>query len=595
MILAIIFLILAFLIGIILSEKLKINSSLKLPFSIIIGTIISTWTVFIFSYLFKNIKFGIISSIILSIIIIFIFRKNINFHLKFKKSEKIILIIFLLASSLLILNNLAIPKEDKYYFGINSWADSAFHLTLINSFSKTDNYPPSYPIYANQKMGYPFLYDYLSSTLNYLGMNLELSFILPTIIFLTLLLYLVYILALKLTNKKSIAIIALILLVFSGGLGFIDIVKGTNCKEIDPTSSNPAKYAFANFIANMINQRTALFGFMTTTLFFTLLIPKLIKNQNINKNNLIILGFLSSLTLFFHTHSFLSLNLLVFVLSIYYKRKDFLYFFIPAGIIAILQAPLFLGQVTEGKFLGFHLGWLAPKGFIPFVSFWITNLGILLFLYIASFIILNKKFKILYAASLILFITPNIIKFSPWIYDNLKIMMFWLLFVSTAASQVLYYLYKNIKFGKIISILLFILSILSGLIVVSCFLTNIYPLYSNSEIEIANWIDSNTKKDAVFLTASTHNHLVSMLAGRTIYRGYDGWLWSHGINDSRKQIQKGIFEGKLTKNEIKNLDIDYIFIGTPELNSPDFSINISSLSQNLKTIYKDRNTIILKI
>jgi uncharacterized membrane protein len=67
------------------------------------------------------------------------------------------------------------------------------------------------------------------------------------------------------------------------------------------------------------------------------------------------------------------------------------------------------------------------------------------------------------------------------------------------------------------------------------------------------------------------------------------------MNDNRSQTVKDIYEGKLKLNEIKKLNIDYIYIGRQELNSNDYKINLSFFEENFKKVYDIDNIKIFKI
>jgi hypothetical protein len=85
----------------------------------------------------------------------------------------------------------------------------------------------------------------------------------------------------------------------------------------------------------------------------------------------------------------------------------------------------------------------------------------------------------------------------------------------------------------------------------------------------------------VFLTGSAHNHPIPALSGRPRVMGYEGWLWSHGINgtriNARKNDEKAMFGGNYAL--IKDYGVDYICIGPYEktfARDNHFDINYSA-------------------
>jgi len=86
-----------------------------------------------------------------------------------------------------------------------------------------------------------------------------------------------------------------------------------------------------------------------------------------------------------------------------------------------------------------------------------------------------------------------------------------------------------------------------------------------------------------------------MLAGRKVLLGYRGWLWTHGIN--YQQVEKDVqsmFAGETnTIDLLKKYNIDYVFIGQPELIS--YYVNISFYNKNFEKIISNPTGDVYKI
>lgn len=65
-----------------------------------------------------------------------------------------------------------------------TWADLALHTTLISSFAKKSIMDLTLPIYAGSRLTYPFLVDFFSAQMLFLGSGWQWSLLLPTIILL---------------------------------------------------------------------------------------------------------------------------------------------------------------------------------------------------------------------------------------------------------------------------------------------------------------------------------------------------------------------------------------------------------------------------
>lgn len=604
MIFALLFILIGFLLGGIIVSFLDLKNLPKIFASVLVGIIVSCWTVFLPSLIFGSILVGIFVSFILILIFLFVFRRKINYGFKADRLELILIFsIFIFAFFLLTLN-LFVEKNNYYYFGTYAWADMPMHMSIINSFSQSDNFPPKYPIYSGFKMGYPFLIDFYSAILNYLGMSLKLSIIIPQILIIVSLFMFFYYLSLKLTNKKVVGIFAILLLMFSGGLGFVNFVINNYHQnpinalfnnDVDYTNNEGMGIQFLNFSNTLVHQRTTTIGYAAILLIFLLIIPKIINKERIENYQLVILGFILGLLVMFHAHSYLGAMGILFLLSLFYKRRDMVYFFVPAITLFLFQLPIMFSQILEGSFVSFHFGWIAPRTFFGFIYFWIMSLGIVLFLFISSFFIIKKQNKILYLTSLSIFLIANIIQFQPWIYDNIKFFRVSLIFVMIGSAESLEYFYSKNKLWKVISILLLITGILSGMLSIISAANHSGLLYSDFDSENSKWIIEHTEKDSVFLTSSKHNHPVPMLTGRAIYRGYGGWLWSHGISDDREVIVKRIYNGELSPDEIRDLEIDYIYISNIERTDGSIKLNENYFQENFEEFYSFDNVKIYSV
>jgi hypothetical protein len=494
-----------------------------------------------------------------------------------------------------------LPGTNNYVTGIDPWADNSVHLTIINSFSKSDNLPPMNPLYAGSKMSYHILFDFYSGILNKLGLNLRYSILLPNIIFFSILFFLIYIFVFKITNNRKAAIVSVILIIFSGGFYFLEVLRDYNLKEIisgNYYSHWGKDYLMINIAINILTTRSSILGYAVLFLLFIYLIPFIQKNESLSKKQLIILGIIGGLFLFMHAHSYISLMVILFLLSIFYKRMESIYFFIPAILVMIPQLVYIKSDITSISYITFIFGWVEPcRGSIfNFLFFWIRNLGIILLLYLSNLFLTKKNLRILYLITFSIFIICNLIKFQPWDFDNLKILNIWLIFIIIGSSEFIIQIYTLKKhYSKVIAILLIFLCIFSGILVVYKNLVAHYEIYNLNDEKIAGWIVSNTNKNSVFLTSQDFNNPIPVLSGRRVYRGYSGWLRSWGMNDNRSQTVKDIYEGKLKLNEIKKLNIDYIYIGRQELNSNDYKINLSFFEENFKKVYDIDNIKIFKI
>ena len=176
----------------------------------------------------------------------------------------------------------------------------------------------------------------------------------------------------------------------------------------------------------------------------------------------------------------------------------------------------------------------------------------------------------------------------PWVYDNHKYFSFWLMPSVLVMATTLLYVNDLSKIGKPIFIVFFILTVLTGAMVAVFIVGHPYSEFDKEDIYVGDWIMNNTPKDAVFLTGNSVTDPVMTLAGRKSYLGYEGWLFTHGLDYSMRQYNESVMynanDPTITLKLLKNNDIDYVMIGPSELNSITYYVNRSYFDQNLPCV-----------
>ncbi|MBO0706093.1 MAG: hypothetical protein J2P39_12285, partial [Candidatus Dormibacteraeota bacterium] len=87
-------------------------------------------------------------------------------------------------------------------------------------------------------------------------------------------------------------------------------------------------------------------------------------------------------------------------------------------------------------------------------------------------------------------------------------------------------------------------------------------------VQAAAWTRKHTSPHAVFLAAPANNHAITVLAGRTLVAGYDGWTWSYGLPGwaARQQEVQTMLAGKPgTPELLRRFRVEYVVIGPHEL------------------------------
>ncbi len=115
---------------------------------------------------------------------------------------------------------------------------------------------------------------------------------------------------------------------------------------------------------------------------------------------------------------------------------------------------------------------------------------------------------------------------------------------------------------------------------------NYYYGYSDadkSKIQAGEWIKQNTLPNSLFLTSKWIDPLPLFFAGRKVYLGFPGWLWTEGLDFSKKELTVSqILAGNLDLACQEN--IDYIVLDG-DLEKDFTGINKTFLFQNTQTVF----------
>jgi hypothetical protein len=108
------------------------------------------------------------------------------------------------------------------YTGVdNNLGDLPFHLGIITSFVHGENFPPTHPEYAGARLTYPFVVDFAAAMFARAGATYEGALFWENLLLAVSLVSLLYRFALAWTNDRLAALLAPVLTIFSGGLGFV--------------------------------------------------------------------------------------------------------------------------------------------------------------------------------------------------------------------------------------------------------------------------------------------------------------------------------------------------------------------------------------
>ncbi|MBC7796177.1 MAG: hypothetical protein H7Z37_04800 [Pyrinomonadaceae bacterium] len=314
--------------------------------------------------------------------------------------------------------------------------------------------------------------------------------------------------------------------------------------------------------------------------------------------NFAILGLFAGTLPLVHAHSFAVLMgtcALLALMRLNYWREWFA-FFAAAGLIAVPELLwAILQSATKGEsFIGFQFGWDNKNQ--NFFWFWLKNTGLFIPLLIAAIAILVANFKsknvdseveigidngddakpssfvsrnliLFYLPFVLCFVIPNTVRLAPWIWDNVKVLIYWFVISVPLVALLLARIWQHGKFGKLAASTLILILMFSGFLDVWRIADKQveYVVFERDAVIVANQVKAKTAPHSLVLSAPMYNAAAAIM-GRRWFLGYIGHLISHGVNPTRRDEElKRIYSGEADALEIiRRNNIEYIVVSPIE-------------------------------
>lgn len=491
-----------------------------------------------------------------------------------------------------------------------SYGDLALHSTYINYFSQQTELSLVSPIFSQQSIKYPFMFDFYTALLVKMGLTIRTALLISSYSVVIPMLLFLYSICFSITQKVITPVFASVLLFLNGGLGFLKFFsdwKETGLKmdtfithlPIDYTNSFEDGYYWSNIVTTHLLPQRGFFIGLTFLLMFINFWQGLWSEKKLSFWQMICVSGLVGMMPLFHLHTYLvCLPLLVWFLGwlSHQKRisvRNAVLISLPAIILGGSQLLIFAG---ETGFLSLVIGWIAGQQI--FIKFWWQNMGLAVIFVSIAAVLFWKIFKresfeqLLGLPSVAIFILCNIFVFQPNQWDNMKFFLLGYSLTCILTAAVLTHYWKS-NMLKVAITLLLTSTAASGILSILFISQNSYNLSTHQDLQVAEAI-KDTPADSIFLTSDIHNHPVTMLAGRAVVRGYRGWLWTHGIDYTAADADiENIYRGVTATDLLKKYSVDYVYIGLYE--KKQYRVNIEFFRSRYTPIYQDETTTIYKI
>jgi hypothetical protein len=538
------------------------------------------------------------------------------------------------------------------------WADWSMHATTANSFALGHNLPPTNPIYSGTTLLYPFLPDFHSGMFVTIGGGIGAALAIPSAVLCVAIALLLMSVARRLTGSVTVGVLAMAMCMLGGGLGIEGLywdactAHGTAASQCEPSrivtdplgalgtaahtignlpgavAAQPRPYDallpdqahppalnnlqwYTPLLAWWLPQRPFLYGFAVALCIFLLILAARGQPATRRWSPFVLAGLLWGLLPLVHVHSFIALVLVVPLLALSWRRREWL---VMAGIAVLLATPrllqLALSDEHGAPALGNTFPWLEPgwlSGVIPDATaqhrglspsaalwavgngiravltpewwgFWLVNCGIVLPLMLLLGLgavarrlprggraraagervagVVSSDLLRFCLPFLAIFVLCNVVVFQSWDWDNTKLFAYWYLGAALLVGGVVVRWWRGGWWRRGAGTLGFVSVIMTGTVVMLRFLpwtpasaSNAGPFTwaSAQDRDLAAQVDARTPPDAVILTTGRHTDPLLTLAGRRTVLGYNGWLWSYGIDYRQRQVDVGVmYEGCAT-------------------------------------------------
>lgn len=474
-----------------------------------------------------------------------------------KGSGVAVLLLFLLSAGLSyrLADRAVFLQKGAWHTGVDhNIGDLPFHLALVQGFAVADNFPPEHPELAGTRLTYPFLVDFVVALFVAAGAPLPRALLVQNLVLALSLLVLLYHLGLQLTGSRLAALLTPVLTLLNGGLGFLRFFKEAHERGVlDLLSRLPHDYTIEPsgplrwgnaIITLLIPQRALLLGIPLFVLA-TLLLWRGLRENGAEASRgrcLVAAGVVAGLLPLAHAHCFAVLLAVAATLAVLFPRRSWLGFFVAA---AVLSAPQLLwllsgSSLHAARFVGFQVGW--DRGQMGVLPFWLLNTGVFIPLLLLALLLpprfgrLPAGLRRFYLPFACCFVVPNLLRLSPWIWDNVKFLFLWYLASAPVVAALLAGLWHRRLPGRLAAGVLLLTLTLAGALdtwrAASGAMDHV--VFDREGVAFADWVQRNTPPRARFVVAPTYNHPV-LLSGRPELLGYEGHLWSQGLDGSAQR------------------------------------------------------------
>jgi hypothetical protein len=463
--------------------------------------------------------------------------------------------------------------------------DLPFHLAIVSGFVRGQNFPPEHPELAGVRLTYPFGVDLAASLAVAAGASAREALLVQNLALAFACAFLLWRFTLRVTGDGRAALLTPPLVLLSGGLGWFWFLRDVGDRPDglldlvmrlprDYTMLDAAGIRWGNALTTLlVPQRAFLLGLPLFLVVVTLWWDALGEPDARAARRLMLgAGAVAGLLPLAHAHGFVVIGSVAVLLSLLFRRFDlWAPFALAAGALALPQiAWMARGSSTAGaRFVGWHLGW--DHGTTNPLIAWTLDAGVFLFLWMLAFVarrsLAIRADAVRFLAPFALwFLVPNVLRLSPWIWDNVKFLFYWYAASAPLVAVALSRISRRAPWGAPAAAVLLLASVAAGGLDVWRYASRsrLHVLFDRDALAIADAIARTTPPRALVLHYPTFNAPV-LLSGRRSLLGYPGHIWSQGLDASnRLALVQAVYAGTMHPAYLPLPRPDYVLDGPQE-------------------------------
>jgi len=468
--------------------------------------------------------------------------------------------------------------------------DLPFHLAIISGFAHGQNLPPEHPELAGVRLTYPFLVDFVAAMLVRAGGSLRSALFLEGLVLGLCIVALLHRWSLLLTRDRLAALVSPVLFLLNGGMGWTLLWRDVKPQQgglVALLAHLPHNYTilptgdlrWGNVVTTLlVPQRTLLLGLplalAAATLWWQALEQGPSADEARARRRMAGAGVIAGLLPLVHGHSFAVVMAAAAGLALLFPRRTWAWFFAPAVALALPQVFwMAAGSALRSRsFVDGHVGW--DHGEENVVFFWLRNTGLFIPLLLAAFgwrrrdggTLVPGRLARFYVPFALCFIVPNLLRLSPWIWDNIKFLVYWFMASTPIVALLVAHWWRRGAWRAAAVVSLVLLTLAGALDVwrvVSRAETHV--IFDADAVSFADRLREATPPRALVLHVPSYRSPV-FLAGRRSLLGYPGHIWSQGLDAGTREADIALmYRGGADAAElIRRYGVDYVMYGPEE-------------------------------